>query len=1072
MSSENKSASWMKGPIAWMADNSVAANLLMFVLFVGGAMGLSQVKIEVFPEFTLDAVSIGVPYPGASPEEVEQGIVLALEEAVRGLDGVKRVTSTSTEGAGAVTVELLLDADPDRVLSDVKSEVDAITSFPEDAEEATVSLVSGRQEVISLIISGDVDQMTLYELSEKARAEMLASPEITQVETSGLPPLEVSIAITRETLEKYNLTLDEVAGQIRAASLELPGGGIDTAGGEILLRLSDRARSAPEFADIILRSTASGGKLRLGDIATITDGFEETDQAAYFGGKPAVQVTAYRIGNETPNSVAAAVKEYKKQFESELPSTITVDTWKDDSELLEGRIQLLLDNAWIGLILVFGILALFLEIRLAFWVALGIPICFVGAFLLLPVMGVSVNMISLFAFIVTLGLVVDDAIVVGENTYARHEQGMGWLQAAVEGSKEMAVPVTFAILTTVAAFSPLLLVPGFSGKLFGIIPKVVIAVLLLSLVESFFILPAHLAHTKDSKPGFLRRVMEGPRQWVSGQLVRFTKGAYEPVLRRVVRNRYLAIAAAIAVFLMSIGTLASGIVPFNFFPKLEGDNVTVTVRLPYGAPVERTEAVREIVEDALAEVMDNLEEEDIVEGIYTTVGQLQLAGPPGSSQSQAGSHLMSIGVQLVEGGERDLKSADFAARWSAAIPQIPGVDSIQITSATGPGAGAAVDVQLSHPDVDVLARASEDVEQSLRSYETLTDVLNGYSAGKDQIDLHLQAQGRNLGLTGNEVARQVRSAFFGAEALREQRGRSEVKVMVRLPPEQRSSEYDIEQLRIRTPGGGFVPLDYVAETERGQAPTQIKREEGRRVVNVSAELAPGVVSPSETIKGLEETVFPALREKYPRLTVELVGSQREQGETFASLAQNTLFAMFAIFALLAVPFRSYTQPLIIMSAIPFGIVGAIGGHMLMGFELSIISIMGIVALTGVVVNDSLVLIDAANNARARGMSAYKAIMYAGSRRLRPILLTSLTTFLGLAPMIAETSVQARFLIPMAISLGFGVLFATIVILLLVPALYMILEDVVGLFGMKTRRIDLVKAPTPTPTGAPVPAPGK
>ena len=1056
-----------RGAVAWMANNSVAANLFMFVLLFGGLMGLTRVKTEVFPEFELDAVTVSVPYPGASPEEVEQGIVLAVEEAVRGLDGVKRVTSTAAEGAAGITIELLLDANQDRVLSDIKTEVDAITSFPEDAEEPTVSLLNVRREVVSLILSGDVDRRTLHGLAEKARAELLDLEAITQVETSGLPALEVSISVPRETLEAYNLTLDDIALQIRAASLELPSGGIDTSGGEVLVRLADRRRTGAEFAEIVVRSTRTGAKVRLGDIATISDGFAETDQAAYFNGKPAVQVTAYRVGAETPNSVATAVKGYAAELVGELPETVAVDIWKDDSELLAGRIKLLVDNAWVGLLLVFGLLALFLEIRLAFWVSLGIPICFVGSFLLLPAMGVSINMVSLFAFIITLGLVVDDAIVVGENTYARREQGMDWLNSAISGSREMTVPVTFAILTTVAAFSPLTMVPGFSGKIFGIIPKVVIAVLLLSLLESFFILPAHLAHTSDRPPGRIRKLFEGPQRRVSAWLEHFTENRYQPLMKWAVANRYLAVAIATALFFISVGSVASGVVPFNFFPKLEGDTVQVSARMPYGTPIDRTEAVREAVEAALSRTIDELEIDGEVEGIYATVGQLPGSGGPGGGAATVGSHLLAVSVQLVGSDEREFSSAAFAAAWESEIPTLPGVDALTVNSSSGPGAGAAVDVQLSHPDVSILAAASEEVEQNLRAYESLKDVTNGYSAGKDQIDFHVRTQGRNLGLTGNDIARQVRASFYGTEALREQRGRNEVKVMVRLPREQRSSEYDFEQLRVRTPGGGFVPLSYVAEFERNQAPTSINREEGRRTINVSAELGSGVVSPAETISSLEETVFPDLREKYPSLSIDLVGAQREQGETFSSLGSNYLLALFAIYALLAIPLKSYTQPLIIMSAIPFGFIGAVGGHAVMGFELSIISMMGIVALTGVVVNDSLVLIDASNKARAEGMSAYDAIVYAGSRRLRPIILTSLTTFLGLAPMIAETSFQARFLIPMAISLGFGVLFATIIILVIVPSLYMIQEDIVRLFTWLFKP----RGGSPSP-GEPASAPGK
>ncbi len=1028
-----------RGPIAWMAQNPVAANLLMLVLLLGGLIGLLRIKSEVFPAFELDMVTVSVVYPGASPEEVEQGIVLVIEEEVRGLDGVKRVNSTAAEGAGAVTIELLIDADKDRVLADVKTAVDAINSFPEDAEKPQISLVNVAPKVITMIISGEVSRTTLHSLAEKARADLLADPEITQVTTAGLPPLEIAIEIPRETLESYGMSLEEVAGQIRMASLDLPGGGIDTEGGEILVRVADRAYSGAEFGDIVLRSTATGARVRLADIATITDGFAETDQAAYFNGHPAVQVIAYRVGDETPTSVATAVKAYASQFQSTLPDTVRVDLWDDDSEMLEGRIKLLLDNARVGIVLVVAILALFLDIRLAFWVALGIPTCFLGAFLVLPGADVSVNMVSLFAFIITLGLVVDDAIVVGENTFARREQGMSWQESAIAGSREMSVPVTFAILTTVAAFAPLTMVPGFMGKIFGIIPTVVVVILLLSLLESFFVLPAHLAHSSSRPPGAIRRFFDYPRVRVTAWLERFTQERYQPALEAVLRQRYISLAIAGALFILSIGMVVSGTVPFSFFPKLEGNNVQVNARLTYGAPIEQTDAVRAEVEAALQRAIARMPEGMVI-GQYTTVGQTMAGGGPGPGAATTGSHLMSVAVELIPSEERELTSADFGAAWSEELPVLPGVEAMSVVSSSGPGAGAAVDVQLSHSNIDMLAAASAEMAATLRAYDTLKDVVNGYSAGKEQLDFSVNDQGRNLSLTSNDIARQLRSAFYGAEALREQRGRNEIKVMVRLPGEQRRSEYDIEQLKVRTPMGGFVPLDYVADLTRGKAPTTINREEGRRIVNVSAELAPGVVSSQETLAGLRTAVFPRLLEKYPGLGIDLVGEQREQQESLSSLGQNYFFALFAIYALLAIPFKSYSQPLIIMSAIPFGFIGAIAGHMIMGFELSIISMMGIVALTGVVVNDSLVLMDAANRARAEGQSAWDAIIYGGTRRLRPIILTSMTTFLGLAPMIVETSVQARFLIPMAISLGFGVLFSTGIILLLVPALYMVLED--------------------------------
>ena len=1026
------------GALAWMARNPVAANLLMVVLLAGGVLGLTRIKQEVFPEFELDTIAITVAYPGASPAEVEQGIVLAVEEAVRGIDGVKRVTSNSSEGLASVSLELLLGEDPDRVLTDVKGAVDRITSLPIDAERPEVAVATMRSEVISLIVSGDMDLKALHEIGERVRMELLADPDVTQVELFGVPPLEIGIEIPRETLDAYDLSLEDVSRQVTMASVELPGGGVKTPSGEILVRLDDRRRSGSELSDVIVRSTAAGAEVRLDDLATIHDGYADTDQASYYHGLPAIRITAYRVGDETPMSVSDAVHDHAERLRVELPSTVSLDIWDDDSELLRGRIHLLVSNARYGLFLVVFILALLLNLRLAFWVSLGIPISFLGALFLLPVADMSINMITLFGFIVTLGLVVDDAIVVGENIFEKRSRGMPPMQAAIEGAREMAVPVTFSILTSIAAFAPMFFVPGTMGKVFLMMPVVVVLVLAFSWVESFFILPAHLAHSKDSDrpPGRIARI----QQRVANSLAWHNKRVFEPSLRVVLRYRYVAISTAVALFLVALGLVTSGVVPFNFMPRMEGDLVTVTARLPYGTPVARTEHVRAVLEAAAEAAIDESGGDAIVDGMFTRLGEgaQNRRGP-----RETGSHLVTVELALVSSEQRDVSSEQFAKRWESHVPPLPGVESLLFNSSSGPGAGAAVDVRMSHADAEVLGRASAELAETLRSFQALTNVDNSYASGKVQLDFSLLPHAQTLGLTGEGVARQLRAGFYGAEALREQRGRNEIRVMVRLPREQRRSEFDLEELRIRTPGGGHVPFDYVAEFDRGRAPTSIYREDGIRAINVSASLAPGAKSSREVLETLKEDEFPALLRRYPGLSLELVGGQREQNEAFASLGRGYLFALLAIFGLLAIPFRSYTQPLIIMSAIPFGIIGAVAGHIIMGYEMTLISMFGIIALSGVVVNDSLVLIDSVNRARAAGASPTEAVVAGALRRFRPILLTSLTTFFGLAPMIFETSVQARFLIPMAVSLGYGILFATFVVLLIVPSLYLVLDDLTG-----------------------------
>lgn len=1037
-----------KGALAWMARNSVAANLMMFVLIVGGVLGVMRTKQEVFPEFTLDMVTVSVPYPGAAPAEVEQGILLAVEERVRGLDGVKRIKSTAREGSGTVSIELQLDARPDQVLADVKNEVDRITTFPLEAEEPTVSLAKRRRQVVSLILSGDQDLRALHDLAEDARRELLATDSVTQVELEGVPPLEISVEVPREKLEAYDLTLQQIATVISSASLELPGGGIDTSKGEILVRVADRRRMGHELEDLVLRGTASGAQVRLGDIATIHDGYEDTDQYSLFNGKPAVRLTAYRVGDETPTAVSDAVQAYAELLRQRLPEGVHVTVWNDDSEILRSRIDLLMRNAITGLVMVLIILALFLDLRLAFWVSLGIPISFLGAFLVLGGTDLSINMITLFAFIVTLGMVVDDAIVVGERTYTMMDEGMTPMAAAIAAAKEMAGPVTFAILTTVAAFAPMFFVPGTMGKIFVMIPAVVISVLVLSLLESFFVLPAHLAHgTKKRLPRKGLLGLPGRVQGkVAGGLHVVTHRVYRPFVGMLVRQRYITFAVALATFVLTVGYVASGMIPFNFFPSLAGDVVTVQARLPYGSALHDTEQVAEVLEEALGTTIEEYGA-DGVRGVFTRMGQAAPGRGPGAGDTQVGSHLVAFEVALTPSDERSFESEAFTARWQALTPPLPGVEALTFNSSSGPGAGAAVAVQLLHPDTEVLAEVSEQVEDVLRSYPSLRNISNEYSSGKPQLDFHLRPQARNLGLSSNDVAMQLRWGFFGAEAIREQRGRNEIRVMVRLPEAQRSSEHDLDRLTIRTPRGGEVPLHYVAELDRGRAATAIYREDGQRTITVSAELAAGVDSPREVLTNLQGEVFPALAEANPGLEIALAGAQREQQESFAALGQSYVFALFVIFGLLAVPFRSYVQPVIIMAVIPFGFVGAVIGHVVMGYSMSIMSVFGLIALSGVVVNDSLVLIDATNRERKEGKSASDAVMDAGVGRMRPILLTSLTTFFGLVPMIAETSVQAKFLIPMAISLGFGVLLTTFIVLLVVPALYMIIEDLRALVGI-------------------------
>jgi multidrug efflux pump subunit AcrB len=660
---------------------------------------------------------------------------------------------------------------------------------------------------------------------------------------------------------------------------------------------------------------------------------------------------------------------------------------------------------------------------------------------------------------------VDDAIVVGENVFEKIEGGMPKLKAAIIGTKEMAIPITFSVLTTMVAFAPLFFVPGVMGKIFKIMPFIVITVLGVSLLESFFILPAHLSHTKAEPSGksrfFLARIQHG----ISLGLDWFTHKLYRRGLEASLKIRYLVFAFAIASLIAGVGMVQGGIVPFNFFPKLEGDLVSVTARLPFGSPIERTEQVQRILESSARKTIEQNGGAQILKGMYSMLGQgpTRRRGPHAATEGAGGSHLVTIEINLVSSDLRTAGTEKLAADWQRNTPLIAGLESLVFKSSAGPGAGAPVDVQLSHTDKNVLERASNELTEQLRAFSDLTDIENGFLEGKTQLDFHLLPEARTLGLSSTDIARQLRGAFFGVEAMREQRGRNEVRVMVRFPKANRQSEFDLETLLIRTSQGGQAPLKYVAVFNRDRSPTSISREEGQRTINVTAELAHGVKSPTQVLKALRETVLPALVVRYPGLNYDMAGQQREQRDSFKALGLNFIIALFVMYALIAVPFKSYFQPLIIMSAIPFGFLGALVGHLWMGYNVSIISMFGIVALAGVVVNDSLVLIDATNLARREGKTPLEAILWAATRRLRPIMLTSLTTFFGLMPMITETSLQARFIIPMALSLGFGVLFSTIIILVLVPSLYLILEDAKRFLGKLSGRVPAPEADA-QPTG--------
>jgi multidrug efflux pump subunit AcrB len=1041
-----------RGPLAWMASNAVAANLLMIFFLVGGLMFVGTLTQEVFPEIELDMVTVAVAYPGASPEEIEDGVLLSVEEEVRGIDGIKQVRSIAVEGQGVVTAELRTSADDDRVLNDVKSAVDRITSFPQDAERPIVSLLTNRTQVLYLVIHGEVPRKTLDALAEDLRSELLLDPRVTLVEVDGVPPPEISIEVPQENLRRYGLTLQQVANAVSAASIDLPGGSVKTSGGEVLVRTTERRDFGEEFEGIAVISRPDGSRVLLGDVARVIDGYRDTDDEAYYEGEPAVRLRVFRVGDETPTDVAAAVRELVAKRRETLPPSLGVAVLDDQSKIYDERISLLLKNGRLGAFLVLLVLGLFLQPRLAFWVALGIPISFLGAFLVMPWLDVSINMVSLFAFILVLGIVVDDAIVVGEAVFHHRMLGKSPLRAAIDGTREVLAPVVFAVTTTIFAFSPLLFVPGITGKFFEEIPLIVIPILVISLIESLVILPAHLAHVKSDQETRTWRAL----QWVfdrqkafSDGMERWIDGPFQRFLRGTVARRYLTISVAAGMLVVTVGLVAGNHLKFYFFPRIEGDQIHAAIELPFGASVDQTRAAMERVVEAMREVIAHAESErepddgkpPLLEGIYSQIGVSQppdmagVFGGPGG-----GGHLALVQATLSPSDERSIPGSELTRRWRQATGEIPGVDRLAFSFNTGPSAGAPVALELSHRDIATLERAATALAERLGTYDGVFDIDDGFQVGKPQLDLKLLPAAKALGLDEAGLASQVRSAFFGAEAKRQQRGRDELRVYVRRPESERQSLFHIENLLVRTPAGGEVPLAQAATVDIGRSYTSIERIDGRRTVIVSADVDETATTPNRVIGSLERDVLPALMADFPGLTYGLAGEQEAQAEATSSLGRGMALALLAMYGLMAVAFRSYAQPLIVLAAIPFGVIGAILGHLLLGYSLSFMSLFGMVALSGVVVNDSLVLIAAINGNRREGMPVAEAVVAGSVRRVRPVLLTSLTTFFGLAPIILERSMQARFLVPAAISLAFGVLFVTVIALLLVPCGYLVLDD--------------------------------
>ncbi len=1038
----------MRALIGWMARHPVAANLLMLLIVIAGLVNMLTTKQEVFPEINFDTVEVRVVYQGATPDEIEESIVQRIEEQIQGIDGIDRVTGVAAEGVGVVRAELTRGTQTNRKLDEIRSAVDRITTFPEQAERPEVREIVNRQRVMELAVYGDAGEATLRELAFRIKDELSATPGISLAEVARVRNYEVSIEVGNDMLRAYGLTLQDLATTVRRSSLDLPGGEIKAGTESILLRTKGRNYNRRDFDNIIVAAAPGGASVRLADIARIDDGFRDEDLVMRYNGKPAAFVQVFRVGEEKVLDVVGRVENYlATSLRPGLPPGLSVAVWRNDATEFNNRRDLLVKNGLIGLVLVMAALALFLDLRLAFWVSVGIFVSFIGAFALMPLVGLSINMMSLFGFILAIGIVVDDAIVAGENIYSENEHGRDPMEAAVAGAQRVAVPVILAVSTTIAAFVPLLFVPGNVGKFLFQIPAIVILVLVISVLEAMLILPHHLArlhivgHTPRTRLG---AVVADLRHAMDRRLRRFVDGPLDRALRFATLHYGVVIASAFSILLLTLGVIAGGYVKFSFFPIVEGRYVTASLQLPQGATVEATLQAALQLERAgraAAQAGPDPSGQDLINAVFITVGRQEATGPGAAGAlGLLEGNKASVVIELLDPEIRTVTSYEFERRWREASGPLPQVQKLTFASNVI-NLGSPVQVQLTARTPEALAQATFELQDELRRIDGVTDVRDDREPGKREVQFRLKPYARTLGITLENLAQQVRSAYFGAEAVRVQRGRDEVRVYVRLPAAERAALTDLNRYRIRTPAGGFVPLHEVAEISLGYGTSTLIRIDGRRITTVLAEVDPALVTGAQVNARLVSEVLPRLQNELPGLNYTMGGEQREQQQALPAMARNFGLAVFCMYALLALAFRSYVQPAIVVAAIPFGLVGATVGHLLLGLSFGLTSLFGIVGLAGIIVNGSLVLVDFANEERSRGKSAREAMIAAAKSRFRPILLTATTTFLGIFPLIIERSIQAQFLVPLAVSIGVGVLLGTALLMLLTPALTMWVEDI-------------------------------
>ncbi len=1020
----------MNGPIRWFIDNPIAANLLMILLILGGLLAIPALNKQFFPEIEINSVSVSMVYPGASPREVEEQICARIEEAVHDLRGVKEIRSVAQQGIGTVLIEAEQGYDTSKLTADVKTRVDAINTFPGDAERPVVVENAYRHLMAVVNVAGQLSERELKVLGERLRDDLSAEPYVSVVELRDPRPYEVSIEVAEGTLRRFGLTFDGVVAAIRGASLNLPAGAIKAESGDIRLQTRGQAYGRTDFETIPLITRADGVTVTLGDVATIRDGFADIDIETRFNGMRSHALDVYVTSDPQTLRTSEVVHQWIEKTQPSMPEGVTLTMWRDSSVPFVERVDTLLKNGVGGLVLVYLVLLLFLRPKLALWVCVGIGVAFMGAFFLLQYTGTSLNMISLFAFLLILGIVVDDAIIVGESIHTYQTNGHPGSDGAFIGAKAVLKPVMYAVISTMIFFVPMLFMPGDMASAATAIPVVVILALAFSLVESLWILPPHLAYMKPAVAprSAILKTLETVRLKFADGLVRIADDYYQPMLKGALKHNVLVCGFFLVALLITLAIYAGGWLRSGFFPQVNSDYVQIEVALPDGGPFRRS-----------LEVMDQVEQAAIgMKSEYNSRPDFSDEPALGNISASARENRVRVIVEtLSDKVDTKALSAELENSWG----DLGLIESLQVDYTIN-HLGKPITLVLTSTSVSDLQNVAAELRAILETYEGVYNITDSLEAPRDEIVLDLKPQAENLSVTLFDLARQVREAFYGAEAQRIPRVKEDVKVMVRYPESERLSVDDLDELRIRLPNGSQVPFDTVADVAIEPGYQKIERLDRERTLVVSADVVAGTSSPRAVVDTIIKNDLPVWQQSYPSVSLALDGELEEEGEFLRAMLTYMGLALLIIYGLMAIPFRSYWQPFLILTAVPFGMMGAILGHLILDWQVSMFSILGVIACAGVVVNDNLVLIDRVNNLRSEaGMNLYDALINGARDRFRPIILTSLTTFIGLLPIMSETSVQAQFLIPMVTSLAFGVLFATGVTLVLVPCLYLFGEQV-------------------------------